>query len=198
MGGEPSGWEATAVAVNPDDPQNAYLGVSREGIFTTSDGGKRWSPVTSLDVEGQSIQAIATNGTDVIVAMEQGVRISRDAGQRWDVLVISPTLTAPIRGLAMSGYKDSFLMALGKDGIVAADMVSGERVGWPGAPPTLSITSVSVSGNENNTRYASGQDVLLCRRIWYWYHREWGLWKLEESLGLGISLPCRTAQVGSF
>jgi photosystem II stability/assembly factor-like uncharacterized protein len=169
-----------AVTVDPNNPMHAYVGTRYAGLFVTIDGGSTWSPVTTQNVRGDWIQAITTNGKDLVVATDRGLWVSRDAAQTWYPFIGLPATPSPVLGLTMPGQKGRFLMALGEAGLGDADVSSNRWIPFPDPPPSP-INSVSVSGD---SFYASSDRGLLCWRLLEWTDLNW--WRYH----LGIHARC--------
>ena len=176
-----SGQQPWAVAVNPNNPSQAYVGTRPAGLLIMTDGGAKWSPVETPNITGDGIQAITTDGKNVVVATERGVWISRDAAQTWQPFIGQPAIPPTVLGLTMPGQGGRFFMALGEAGIGDADVNSDKWFPLPDSPSLSFIGSISAS---SDALYASSEDGLLCNRFWNWTELNW--WRSR----LGINARC--------
>jgi len=170
-----------AVAVSPNNPSQAYVGTQYAGLFVTADGGLTWLPVETQNVNGDWIRAITTDGKNVVVAMDRGIWISRDAAQTWQPFIGQPAIPSTVLGLTMPGQGGRFFMALGEAGIGDADVSSDKWVPLSDSPPSSFIDSISASGR---ALYASSERGLLCNLSWNWTELNW--WRSR----LGMDAPC--------
>ena len=95
--GPASGNRISAVAGIPGDPSTYYLGAASGGLFKSTDGGNRWTPVTDeLPVAAIGSVAVAESDHNVVWigtgeawairdsdVMGNGVYVSTDAGKNW-------------------------------------------------------------------------------------------------------------------
>jgi hypothetical protein len=170
-----------AVAVNPNNPLQAYVGTQNAGLWVTTNGGLTWSRVATRNVSGDWFRAITTDGQDVVVATDRGVWISRDAAQNWQPFIGQPAVPSVVLGLTMPAQSGRFLMALGESGIGDADVSSDVWFAMADPPPASFVNSVSAVGE---AFYAGSDRGLLCNRLWSWTEINW--WRSH----LGVSAPC--------
>ena len=95
--GPSRGGRVTAVTGVPSQPTTFYMGVASGGVFSTTDNGVTWTPITDGKVPVASIGAIAVadsdpniiylgTGSDGVrsnVSTGRGVYKSTDAGATW-------------------------------------------------------------------------------------------------------------------
>lgn len=91
-----SSGRATSVAVDPTNPEIAYLGTAGGGVWKTTDGGKNWNPVSDQEVS-LAIGSLAIDPSNPLIIYagtgEQdfsvdsyygaGILKSTDGGQTW-------------------------------------------------------------------------------------------------------------------
>lgn len=79
---------ATAVAVNPANPQFVYTGIDGQGVYVSNDGGQSWAMantgLTDLDV---TALVVTSNGAAIYAGTRHGgVFKSNDNGAHWQAL----------------------------------------------------------------------------------------------------------------
>ena len=114
----------TALAVDTNDPQVAYVGTD-SGLLKTVSGGTDWFPL--LDSGTPYIAAIAVSPSDpstVFISSSWGTAVSHDAGQSW-----SPT------GLRL----DAWPITMAVDPRNSSNVYAGTRLNWDGFLATLSV-----------------------------------------------------------
>ena len=117
-----------ALALDPDDPQQLYAGISLDELYRSADGGIHWQPVRDAAVAGtalmQSVQDVPlveliafrlAEGKDTPLTLyalteSAGVWRSNDAGQSWEPLNVGlPEL--PIEVIVLAPGKPPRLYA---------------------------------------------------------------------------------------
>jgi len=74
--------EVNGIIIDPEAPENVYVG-SNQGIFTTTDGGRTWKPVSEdFHVSGSFARAAGKGGT-FYAAGRQNLCSSQDGGRTW-------------------------------------------------------------------------------------------------------------------
>ena len=109
----------TALAVNPNNPNNVYLGAADGGLWVTTDGGTIWTPLTDFPPSA-GIASVAVGS-----------------------LVVDPsTCTAGGRGICSTVYvgtgeDNSAIDNIYGEGVLKCTVTAGTTIG---APPTASCT----------------------------------------------------------
>lgn len=173
-----NGFFPTALAVNPDNPLRVFVGTMPAGLFVSENGGKDWHPATIPAVDGAGIQALAHNGTDLVLAIDQDIWTSKDSAQSWTMILDG---NSPILGLSMVGGDGRFFIARGELGIGDMDVNSDTLRSLADSPAAGSIQSISAS---NDARYATDENGIWYWRLWMWTNFNWVLARL------GIPIPC--------
>ena len=126
------------------EPDNAYFGVSGQGIYKSTDRGNTFSRIQSTwnDAASQEafvwVNAIAADPNDanrIYAATRKGLRMTTDGGATW---------TNPIEGLD-SVAQD---VAVGSDGTVIASVYNIAYLSPNGDPGTF-VKKSEVKGDEN-------------------------------------------------
>lgn len=75
----------SAIAVDPSDSSDVYMCVNRAGLYRTTNGGDRWTPISSIS----TVRALAIEPSDSPVVYagpdDGGVLASADGGATWSV-----------------------------------------------------------------------------------------------------------------
>jgi photosystem II stability/assembly factor-like uncharacterized protein len=77
-----TGSGATAIAIDPVNPDIVYASVKKQ-IFKTTDGGVTWSPLLDTPIHTDRLKINPENPNMIVAATEKGVMISDDAGSTW-------------------------------------------------------------------------------------------------------------------
>ena len=73
---------ATAIAIDPVNPDIVYASVKKQ-IFKTSDGGVTWAPLLDAPIHTDRLKINPENPDMIVAATEKGVMISSDGGSTW-------------------------------------------------------------------------------------------------------------------
>ena len=146
----------TALAVDPTNPQVAYVG-THSGLFKTTSGGTAWSSVWEFTTYTGAIAIAPSDPSTLFIQSSLGNLISHDSGQTWlssgfpdellTTLVFDPADSAHIyAGRYMAG--DAFVATLSGDGsrLEYSTFIGGAR--WEGA------TGIAVDRDGNS--YVTG------------------------------------------
>jgi YVTN family beta-propeller protein len=121
IGGTPGG-TATALAVDPTNPQIVYAGTDGDGLFVSKDGGDTWQVVTSggLDEDSRITALVAAPDDTGVYAgtRHNGVFKSTDHGATW-VRKNKGLDNTQVRALTLSRENSSVIFA----GTAGADSV---------------------------------------------------------------------------
>lgn len=88
-------WNVTALAIDPEVPDQLYAGTQNAGLFSSFTGGSAWTPIqlasitaiTGIVVDPNTCQTPNSPCTDIYVSSEEsGVWVSRDRGLSWTQL----------------------------------------------------------------------------------------------------------------
>ncbi len=145
---------ATSIAVNPTDPNTAYLGTAGGGVWKTTDGGQTWNPLTDSQAS-LAIGAVAVdpNNPSTVFAgtgeadfsgdsyYGEGLLKSTDAGSTW-TLVQTPFLNGNT-----TGSFASIAVQPGNSNVVLAGNVGVSNSGlWRSADGGTTWTEVLAPG----------------------------------------------------
>src|SRR3712207_3838336 len=75
---------ARCLAVDPEDPDVAYVGTSDDGLFKSSDGGRSWERLSG--VSHPRVTAVAVSAIDGAIyagTEPSSLFVSRDGGESW-------------------------------------------------------------------------------------------------------------------
>jgi hypothetical protein len=147
----------TALAVDPVDPQVAYVGTDH-GLFKTTSGGAAWVPVFDFQLYVGIIAIAPSDPSTLFVGTSSGHLFIRNDGQTWSmsglrdesqlaVVAFDPIDSAHV----FAGYQ------LGLDGFVATLSADGSRLEYAtyiGGTGVESAQSIAVDGSGN--RYVTG------------------------------------------
>ena len=125
--------QVSSLAVNPNNPQELYVGIESMGLYKSTDGGKTWaannSGITLMPGARETISAIAidpTNpntiylargawvGTGTVTFYPTGLMSSRDGGNTWQALSTGSMSEA----IAQLAFRDGQLYGLAGDHVL--------------------------------------------------------------------------------
>lgn len=133
----------TSLAVNPENPRmmlaSGYAaGGDKPGVMMSSDGGGSWTRISDGADGAAAFGAmdISRADPDVVYALSNGLRISRDAGRTWKS---GGRLPEDVFGLAASSLKSGALYIATKGGLLVSrdDGVSWEPAFGTPRPATM-------------------------------------------------------------
>ena len=111
-------------------------GTARRGLFASTDNGTNWTPV-DLGLSSLQVDALASDGSVVFAALEEGVRVSSDAGLHWGEAGTG-TPTRLVTGLGLVGT--NLYVGTNRSGVyLTADM------GNTWAPVNRGLTGYDIS-----------------------------------------------------
>lgn len=172
------GRSPTAITVNPDNPMQVFAGMTPAGLLVSDNGGKNWKQAAIPLHNGEGIQALAHNGTNLILAIGQAIWNSKDNAQNWTLVLDG---VSSIYGLSVVGSEGRYFIALGEQGVGDMDVNSDGLHLLADSPPSSFIQSISAS---NDARYATDRDGIWYWRLWNWTDFNW------LRARLGIPIPC--------
>jgi hypothetical protein len=176
------GDQLTALAVDANDPQVAYLGTDR-GLFKTVSGGTEWFPL--LDSGTPYIGAIALSVSDpstIFVSSSWGTSVSHDGGQSWsstgvpydvwpNVIAVDPRDGANVYAGTRLNW-DAFLAILSPDG---SRLESSTFIGGRGSDAGRGVAvdpdgNVYISGETDSTDFPTTNPIQAALRggLWDW------------------------------
>lgn len=161
----PDGGDVRSIACDPSNPDHLYLGTSAGRVFTSVDGGKRWSRLTHLgnrdDYVLDHIIVDPTNPAVIFVSAwslesqrSGDVFRSRDGGKTW--MALPDMHGKSIRALAMSNFDSRVLISGALDGVYRSED-AGEtwgRISPANDPELRNIESVAMDPKDPNVIYA--------------------------------------------
>ncbi len=107
-------------AINPTTPSTIYLGTDG-GVFKSTNSGGSWSPTGQLQVPRVHQLTLVPGAPNIIYAgTEAGVYRSTDGGATWlarNTGLISPGLTADVRGIAIHQSAPNTIYIAGTTGV---------------------------------------------------------------------------------
>ena len=146
----PAGGSVTAVLADPAAPQNVlYAGSDVNGVFVSKDGGASWSAANNGMRSGRHVHAMASLGSFVYAATDDGVYFSPAGGSVVWTRLQSPQAAEPAPACAISmllGVKSNLYMAADCEPTIYATQEAGR------SQPTWAKTSLppGPSGSARN------------------------------------------------
>lgn len=149
-----------AVAVDPFDPQVAYVGTST-GLFKTTTGGDTWA--TAFGISFTSVGAVAIAPSDastMLVALSGSVWMTRDGGLTWSQSGLPSTVETQLATIAFDPTDSAHIYAgcvMSPDAFVATLSADGsglEYATYIGGTRSEGATSIAVDSAGN--RYLTG------------------------------------------
>lgn len=119
MHGGPFGGVVVSLVAHPLEPEILYLGAFGSGVYTSADGGRRWT-ATSRGLDDLTVLALAIDPVSprvMYAATDSGVFISRDGGGAWDRLG-SRIAARNVRSLAVVPRRPTVLFAATDQGVL--------------------------------------------------------------------------------
>jgi photosystem II stability/assembly factor-like uncharacterized protein len=129
--------QVSALAVNPNNPQEVYAGIEAMGLYKSYNGGSTWSAINAgislTPGARESVSAIAIDPTDPqVVYVARGVWVgtgrvdyyptglisSRDGGNTWHALTAGAAATAGEQAIARLAFRDGQLYGLAGDRVL--------------------------------------------------------------------------------
>lgn len=181
VGDVPAGTDVQTVIFDPRDAAMIYVGVYREGVFRSSDGGGTFAKVGEAPVKISDLSLSATGGTLYLSAWEQGIHrlCGARTNAKWED--ISPE-AAKFRTVTASPNDDRVVMtAKGEYGSISHFYISDDggttwrrradkdvlqRIPWHGRGyPGSAISQITFDPHDP-------------RRVWFtdWY----SLWRTDD------------------
>jgi len=140
-------------AVDPRDPGTLWAALAGQGLYRSTDSGKRFALVTRDVGAGVMALAVTPGGRVLAGDMQQGLLISDDGGKRWQ-----RTLEAGLMGLAVNPKDPELILATGP-GILRSSDGGGS---WDQVLPLeQGAGPVAWAPSEPNTAYVVGFDRAL-------------------------------------
>lgn len=121
-------------AQDPSDPNRLYAFVVGAGTFTSADGGTTWQPLPTQPSGGGGHAVLASSGTALYAATEEGLLVSRDQGTTWERLLAQPS--GEVIGLAIPASDPQVIYAGTPSGLAKSTDggVSWTALGPDGVP----------------------------------------------------------------
>lgn len=120
------------VAINSSDTQQILIGVDRDGIYRTADGGTTWQHSSAGLEPNSSVHDIVFDPTNSQVVytsdLFSGVYMSMDSGETW-VKINNGLHSRAARSLAISSDGQHLYVGTNEDGVLRLDLT--------GAPPQV-------------------------------------------------------------
>jgi photosystem II stability/assembly factor-like uncharacterized protein len=161
----PDGGDVRSIASEPSSPNHLYVGTSAGRIFTSIDGGKRWSRLTHLgDRDDYVLDHILVDPTDPATifvsawsldAQRSGdVFRSRDGGKKWAAL--ADMHGKSIRALAIAQFDPRVLISGALDGVYRSENAGDTwvRISPANDPELRNIESVAMDPKDPKVIYA--------------------------------------------
>jgi hypothetical protein len=146
-----------ALAVDPANPQVAYVGTNY-GLFKTTSGGAAWTSVWDYSTFVGAIVIAPSDPSTMYVAVGGGLGITHDGGQTWSGSGFQNVATLAV--IAFDPVDSAHVYAgcyLGPDAFVATLSADGSRLEYGtyiGGTGVESATSIAVDSSGN--RYVTG------------------------------------------
>lgn len=147
----------TTLAVDPADPQVAYVG-TEYGLFKTTSGGGAWTPVFDFSLYVGIVVIAPSDPSTLFVGTSSGHLFIRDDGQTWSVSGLDSDLQLAV--IAFDPLDSAHLFAgfyRAQDGFVATLSADGSRLDYAtyiGGTRAESAESIAVDPAGN--RYVTG------------------------------------------
>ena len=154
----PSG-TVTAFAVDPLNPQVAYVGTST-GFFKTTSGGDTWTNVLGFSTYVGVVVVAPSDPSTIFLATSNGTGISHDGGQTWSSSGLPAEVQAQLATIAFDPADSAHIYVgcgLNQDAFVATLSADGSRFEYAtyiGGTGFEGATSIAVDSAGN--RYVAG------------------------------------------
>ena len=156
--------EVLDVEINPQNPQEVYALVKRDGIYKSSNGGD--GPWARVDLDGSSITALALdpdNPATLYAPTWNAVLKTSDGGNTWDPKTEGLIANQVVESIAIHPLTPNVLYAgIGEKLVVSAD--SGENWTSQGYGENLGIGriyAIAIDPFNNGTLYVGGLAAAL-------------------------------------
>ena len=182
MGPDNIGGRVRAIAINPQNNKEIYIGAAGGGIWKSEDGGEKWSnlddflpslAVTSIVINYEEPNVVyASTGeghTSILGQPGEGIFRSTDAGETWEQLAGTTTYNW-INKLAIHPENPSIIYAAYSSGPDSGPSFAGNIIRTTDGGNTWSfplinalsqpLTDVDISPVEPDLIIASGQNVV--------------------------------------
>lgn len=146
-----------AIAVNPANPKQLFLGDTAGDVFRSNNGGGSWENVVRFEDRAIRTIVVHPNGQAVFVGTARGgLRVSYDAGSTWELADLKKYAGAEeVYTVALDPSKGSSLLIGTKYGILRSDDLGKT---WTAlelltGPQETQILSLAVSPKNSNRIY---------------------------------------------
>lgn len=143
-----------AIAVNPKNAKQIFVGDTAGDIFRSNNGGTSWEMAVRFEDRAVRTIVIHPDGKTVFVGTAKGgLRMSSDAGATWEQVDLKPFKGAEeVYSIALSAAKPSSLLLGTKYGILRSDdlgktWVALELLTGPGETQILSLAMSPQNAN---------------------------------------------------
>ncbi|MBT3338418.1 MAG: DUF1080 domain-containing protein [Anaerolineae bacterium] len=160
------------VAVDPSDSQKILVGVERDGIYRSIDGGVTWQhSIAGLEPNGSMHDIVfdPTNSETIYASdLFSGVYRSTDGGNMW-IKINEGLRSRATRSLAVSADGQHLYVGTNEDGVLRLDL--------SGAPPEGVVTINSSAENDSSGAQpaipclGSVAPLALIATAWMWRHK---------------------------
>ena len=155
-----TGSKVLSLALNPSAPGMVFAGTDGGGLFKTSDGGRTWAAVASLQQTQIHTLAFAPSDPSVLYAgTELGVYRSRDGGATWTDVALR--YGGPATAIAVDPHNPAVVYAghTGVGVIKSTDGGDNWTVLYPPTPGSAPVVGVlAVDPRDSDILYFSLQD----------------------------------------
>lgn len=133
------GTDIHAFTQDPLDPARLYAFVVGAGIFTSLDGGSRWTKLPAQPSDGAPL-SLSTNGIDLYAGMGTGLMVSHDKGANWGP---SPEVVPGVPITVVAPAMNPQLIYVGTQIGLAASSDGGQTWTWVGETnkPVLALAA---------------------------------------------------------
>ncbi len=146
-----------AIAINPTNSRQLFLGDSAGDVFRSNNSGASWENTTRFDDRAVRSIVVHPNGTTVFAATERGgLRISRDSGNTWEQADLKKYSGAEeVYTIALDAAKGTGLLIGTNYGILRSDDLGKT---WTAlelltGPQETKIVSIAVNPKNSNRIY---------------------------------------------
>ncbi len=125
VSGEIENKKVHVIAIDPSDPQNILVGIDRDGIYRSADGGVNWQhSIAGLEANGSMHDIVFDpSNSQVIYASDlfSGVYRSTDSGNTW-TKINEGLQSRAARSLAISADGQHLYVGTNEDGVLRLDL----------------------------------------------------------------------------
>lgn len=187
-----------SISVNPLKANEVYVGTDHGMLYQSQDRGSTWQ-IVAAGYEGKSVQAVAVNGTTIIVATEEGIWSKDMRRTTWNALSLEGCTDheVDITALAFTHPYDAppldgaygYAAAIRELGVCDSDTLNRNRTSLMELPASAdgNVTSIVIADVPNWTTegYMIAGNTIHRKRIWYFTDIEWWELKVESRVSEG-------------